>query len=68
MQTLKALRAQGKRLLFVTNNAGKSRKGYVKRFTSVGLDVKADEVIYFLASSSSYAQCEETFLAVLGPT
>lgn len=43
-QTLKALRARGKKLLFVTNNAGKSRKGYVKRFTGVGLDVKADEV------------------------
>ena len=31
---------QGKRLFFVTNNSTKSRAGYVKKFTSLGLNVK----------------------------
>ena len=30
---------QGKRLVFVTNNATKSRAGYKKKFTSLGLDI-----------------------------
>ncbi len=34
-------RAQGKRLFFVTNNSTKSRAGYLKKFTSLGLNVKA---------------------------
>lgn len=30
---------QGKRLIFVTNNATKSRQGYTKKFNSLGLNV-----------------------------
>lgn len=41
---------QGKQLVFVTNNSTKSRAGYLKKFTSLGLNVNAEEVY-----SSSYA-------------
>ena len=41
---------QGKKLVFVTNNSTKSRKGYLGKFTSLGLDVSAEEIY-----SSSYA-------------
>jgi hypothetical protein len=33
--------AQGKKLFFVTNNSTKSRAGYLKKFTSLGLKIKA---------------------------
>ena len=36
--------------MFVTNNSTKSRKGYLGKFTSLGLDVNAEEIY-----SSSYA-------------
>lgn len=48
--TLDALRAAGKRLVFVTNNSTKSRAGYLSKFTSLGLTVSAEEIY-----SSSYA-------------
>ncbi|CAG9461895.1 unnamed protein product [Pedinophyceae sp. YPF-701] len=48
--TLDMLRAMGKKLFFVTNNSTKSRKGYVKKFTDLGLNVQPEEVY-----SSSYA-------------
>ena len=44
LQALQALRRQGKRLLFVTNNSSKSRKQYVAKFRSLGLEVAAEEV------------------------
>ena len=44
MQALDSFRQQGKRLLFVTNNASKSRKKYVSKFHSLGLEVDASEV------------------------
>jgi len=42
--------AQGKQLVFVTNNSTKSRKGYLGKFTGLGLNVRAEEIY-----SSSYA-------------
>ena len=41
---------QGKKLVFVTNNSTKSRKGYLGKFTGLGLNVSAEEIY-----SSSYA-------------
>jgi len=41
---------QGKRLVFVTNNSTKSRKGYLGKFTGLGLNVRPEEIY-----SSSYA-------------
>ena len=49
-ETLDALRAAGKKLIFVTNNSTKSRQGYLKKFQSPGLNVTAEEIY-----SSSYA-------------
>ncbi len=43
-QALRAFRAAGKRLLFVTNNSSKSRAQYVDKFRGLGLDVAAEEV------------------------
>ena len=36
-----AVPTQGKRLVFVTNNSTKSRKGYTKKFQELGLNVSA---------------------------
>jgi hypothetical protein len=36
---LDKLRALNKRIFFVTNNSTKSRKGYLKKFTSLGLNI-----------------------------
>merc|ERR1712087_996342 len=44
------LRGMGKQLVFVTNNSTKSRAGYLKKFTSLGLNVNAEEIF-----SSSFA-------------
>ncbi len=33
------LRKAGKKVFFVTNNSTKSRKGYLGKFTSLGLEV-----------------------------
>lgn len=41
---------QGKQLFFVTNNSTKSRKGYLGKFTKLGLNISAEEIY-----SSSYA-------------
>lgn len=49
--TLALLRKLGKQIFFVTNNSTKSRKGYVKKFHSLGLEDVAPEEVY----SSSYA-------------
>lgn len=49
-ETLDMLRNMGKKLVFVTNNSTKSRAGYLGKFTSLGLNVKAEEIY-----SSSYA-------------
>ncbi|KAJ4975216.1 hypothetical protein NE237_000322 [Protea cynaroides] len=49
-QTLEMLRSMGKKLVFVTNNATKSRKQFSNKFHSLGLAVSEDEIF-----SSSYA-------------
>merc|ERR1711990_1030962 len=49
-ETLDMLRGMGKQLVFVTNNSTKSRAGYLKKFTSLGLNVDAEEIF-----SSSFA-------------
>ena len=50
-ETLDALRADGKRLIFVTNNSTKSRKQYLSKFESLGLTGMKPEEIF----SSSFA-------------
>jgi len=55
-ETLAKLRAAGKKMFFVTNNSTKSRKGYKKKFDSLGLDIPAEEIFSssFAAAGSYY--------------
>jgi phosphoglycolate phosphatase len=39
---LRSLRSLGKSVYFVTNNSGKSRAGFLKKFRDLGLDVSAE--------------------------
>jgi 4-nitrophenyl phosphatase/phosphoglycolate phosphatase len=55
---LEKLRAAGKKMFFVTNNSTKSRKGYKKKFDSLGLDVPAEEI--FSSSFAAAAYLEQT--------
>lgn len=48
----------GKRVFFVTNNSTKSRAGYLKKFTKLGLDVQAEEI--FSSSFAAAAYLEQT--------
>ncbi|WFD06827.1 4-nitrophenylphosphatase [Malassezia vespertilionis] len=50
LDVLSKLRARGKRILFVTNNASKSRRMLLNRFQKVGIEATEDEVF-----SSAYA-------------
>ena len=52
------LRKAGKKVFFVTNNSTKSRKGYLGKFTSLGLDVEAEEI--FSSSFAAAAYLEQT--------
>jgi len=44
VEVLKILRSQKKRVLFVTNNATKSRSNYKKKFDGLGIEAHVDEV------------------------
>ena len=55
-ETLAALRAAGKQLVFVTNNSTKSRAGYLGKFKSLGLDVKAEEIYSSSFAAAAYLQ------------
>jgi len=56
---LTMLRAAGKKIFFVTNNSTKSRKGYLGKFLSLGLDgVEAEEI--FSSSFAAAAYLEQT--------
>ncbi|KAJ1898771.1 hypothetical protein LPJ66_002542 [Kickxella alabastrina] len=48
--TLSMLRNRGKRLIFVTNNSGTSRKDYVTKFAKLGIQASVEEIF-----SSAYA-------------
>lgn len=53
---LAKLRAQNKMIFFVTNNSTKSRKGYLKKFQSLGLDVKAEEIFSSSFAAAAYLE------------
>ncbi|KIJ16507.1 hypothetical protein PAXINDRAFT_75590 [Paxillus involutus ATCC 200175] len=44
VEVLDILRKRGKRLLFVTNNASKSRKSYKGKFDQLGVEARVDEI------------------------
>lgn len=63
-ETVEYLRGLGKRVFFVTNNSTKSRAGYLKKFTGLGLDAKAEEI--FSSSFAAAAYLEQTEFAKTG--
>ncbi|KAL6751914.1 HAD-like domain-containing protein [Haematococcus lacustris] len=58
---LQVLRKQGKQLLFCTNNASKSRAGYVAKFSSLGLDVQAHEIVSASYAAAAYLASQPGF-------
>lgn len=56
---LKMLKDAGKKIFFVTNNSTKSRKGYLGKFRSLGLDMAEAEDI-FSSSFAAAAYLEQT--------
>lgn len=63
-ETLAKLRAAGKQMFFVTNNSTKSRLGYKKKFTDLGLDIPAEEI--FSSSFAAAAYLENTNFKATG--
>eukprot|EP00929_Paragymnodinium_shiwhaense_P108117 TRINITY_DN7443_c0_g1_i4.p2 TRINITY_DN7443_c0_g1~~TRINITY_DN7443_c0_g1_i4.p2 ORF type:complete len:390 (-),score=124.01 TRINITY_DN7443_c0_g1_i4:122-1291(-) len=55
-KVLDELRKQGKTIFFVTNNSTKSRAGYKKKFTSLGLDVKPEEIFSSSFAAAAYME------------
>ena len=53
---LDKLRALGKKIFFVTNNSTKSRKGYLKKFTGLGLDVQPEEIFSSSFAAAAYLE------------
>jgi len=62
---LEMLRAAGKKIFFVTNNSTKSRKGYLGKFKSLGLETVAAEEI-FSSSFAAAAYLEQTKFKATG--
>lgn len=55
-ETLDMLRQAGKRLIFVTNNSTKSRKGYQGKFTSLGLNIAPEEIYSSSFAAAAYLE------------
>lgn len=53
---LDKLRKAGKMVFFVTNNSTKSRKGYLKKFQELGLDVKPEEIFSSSFAAAAYLE------------
>jgi 4-nitrophenyl phosphatase/phosphoglycolate phosphatase len=53
---LDMLRKAGKKIFFVTNNSTKSRKGYVGKFTSLGLNVTPEEIFSSSFAAAAYME------------
>jgi phosphoglycolate phosphatase len=63
-ETVDRLRALGKRVFFVTNNSTKSRAGFLKKVTGLGLNVEAEQI--FSSSFAAAAYLEQTKFASSG--
>lgn len=63
-ETIEYLRSIGKKVFFVTNNSTKSRAGYLKKFTKLGLDAQAEEI--FSSSFAAAAYLEQTNFKATG--
>ncbi|KAI0565546.1 4-nitrophenyl phosphatase [Gracilaria domingensis] len=63
-EVLDYVRSLGKQVFFVTNNSTKSRAGYLKKFTKLGLDAQAEEI--FSSSFAAAAYLEQTNFKATG--
>jgi len=54
IQVLHTLRSQNKKVIFVTNNAAKSRKKYKSKFDELGIEVHVDEIYPSAYASAVY--------------
>jgi len=54
VEVLQVLRSQKKRILFVTNNATKSRRNYKKKFDGLGIEAHVDEVFGSAYAAAAY--------------
>lgn len=63
-ETIDHLRSIGKRVFFVTNNSTKSRAGYLKKFTGLGLNAQPEEI--FSSSFAAAAYLEQIKFAATG--
>ncbi len=63
-KTIEYLKAQGKRMFFVTNNSTKSRAGYLKKFQKLGLNAEAEDI--FSSSFAAAAYLEQTNFKATG--
>lgn len=53
---LDMLRKMGKTIYFVTNNSTKSRKGYLSKFTGLGLNVQPEEIFSSSFAAAAYLE------------
>ena len=44
ISSIEWLEKQNKKIYFVTNNSAKSRSGYLKKFTELGMNVKSNQI------------------------
>ncbi|KAI9366703.1 HAD-like domain-containing protein [Zopfochytrium polystomum] len=68
-ETLSTLRAMGKQIIFVTNNSSKSRRAYLKKFQSLGLQASEDEIFgsayaaaYYIRHTLNFAADKKVFV------
>lgn len=54
--TIAHLRGLDKRVFFVTNNSTKSRAGYLKKFTGLGLEADAEEIFSSSFAAAAYLE------------
>lgn len=58
LAAIDALRARGKRLVFVTNNSGKSRRAYADKFAALGARVDASDISTSGSAAAQYVRAE----------
>merc|ERR1712147_48830 len=55
-ETIDMLKSMGKQLFFITNNSTKSRAGYLKKFTSLGLNITAENIFSSSFAAAAYLE------------
>jgi phosphoglycolate phosphatase len=55
-ETIDMLKAMGKQMFFITNNSTKSRAGYLKKFTGLGLNITAENIFSSSFAAAAYLE------------